>query len=212
MTPRRILLPGWKVKAIRKGATQLRVVIKDSFYDLNSIPQNCMNGFVGMEDGCAVWEVQQTVDSTHRFKIRCPYPVGSRLWVPETWACPNDYDGQVLLDGVSTLYKAGSPVEPRGWRSPVTMPRERSRILIQVTDVRVQQVCDTSESDSEAEGMVLRGRYWDGCLHPVKGVPRAQPNARYAFSDFWDSTHPKPEEKWAANPWVFVIEFKDLTL
>lgn len=28
------------------------------------------------------------------------------------------------------------------------------------------------------------------------------------YIEFWDSTHKKPEEKWEADPWVFVYEFE----
>lgn len=41
------------------------------------------------------------------------------------------------------------------WRSPVTMPREASRLLLELTDVRVERLQEISASDVKAEGVVF---------------------------------------------------------
>lgn len=204
MNPRRILLRKWKVDAIHKGATQLRVPIKDRFLDVNAVPQDCMNGFSRLEDGYAVWDLQDRVDSSYEYKVRCPYPVGSRLWVPETWqhedmCCDDHRCGQP-----SHIYYKATEVAPETfarWRPASQMPEWASRILIEVTDVRCQQVQGISTLDMLAE---LGWSQSEGtCTQEFDTEGRV-------WRSSWDSTHSKPEEKWAANPWAWPLTFETL--
>ncbi|EEC3119720.1 hypothetical protein LK837_004922 [Salmonella enterica] len=82
------------------------------------------------------------------------------------------------------------------------MPRWASRILLEITDVRVERLNDISQSDAIAEGAPPS--------HP--SIDRV--SQEYGFPDFsrswfgqtWQNIY--GEEAWAANPWVWVIEFK----
>jgi hypothetical protein len=136
----------------------------------------------------------------------CPYGVpGDRLWVKETWAivCAgevqrlpafeyekvNTKDLSAYLDPECDLvYRADVHNDIRGWRPPRYMPKWASRILLEITGVRVERVQDIGEADAKAEG----------CMG---GLP--------VFSHLWDSIHKGKEgREWEANPWVWVIEFK----
>ena len=82
------------------------------------------------------------------------------------------------------------------------MPRIASRIMLEITAVRVEQLQDISADDVIAEGI---GSYTlaRGCL----ATPPADP--RWKFIDLWDSINGK-KAPWASNPWVWVIEFAAL--
>ncbi|CDK64131.1 Phage-related protein [Morganella morganii IS15] len=84
------------------------------------------------------------------------------------------------------------------------MPRWASRILLEITGVRVERLQDISQADAIAEGAPPS--------HPsIDAVSR-----EYGFPDFprsWFGQtwwHIYGKENWQANPWVWVIEFKQI--
>ena len=147
---------------------------------------------------------------------RCPYGLpGDRLWVRETWYCDHfeiisgpylkpvglDVDEArecgVLVyaaDGL-TPYEAEQP----DWKPSIHMPRWASRILLEITHVRVERLQDITRSDIRAEGLQCP---------PELASDDVSPNHRdwypAAFRDLWNSTG----GDWDANPWVWVVEFK----
>ncbi|WP_455826569.1 hypothetical protein [Pseudomonas graminis] len=149
----------------------------------------------------------------------CPYgKPGDRLWVRETWYCdhfevmrgpylkPDDLDiGEALDDGTLvyaadglTPYEADQPI----WRPSIHMPRWASRILLEVTKVRVERLQDISRADIRAEGLQC----------PLElASDDVSPNYRdwypAAWRELWESTG----GNWEANPWVWVVEFKRVT-
>jgi hypothetical protein len=138
----------------------------------------------------------------------CPFgQVGDRLWVRETWA----EAGASAPD--LTLYRANYPAHvPAGyenvpaaeeirWRPSIHMPRWASRILLEITAVRVEQLNDISQEDAQAEGMELTGwrpTYSD----PDSGGECMTPYDN--FAELWDSIY----QNWSANPWVWAISFR----
>lgn len=115
---------------------------------------------------------------------RPPYLLGDLLYVRETWCQPAAH---------TFWYKADSTVQNIKWRPSIHMPREAARILLRVTDVRVERLQDITDEQAEKEGC---NDYTSTAL---------------GFFDVWDSTI-KPKDRdlygWAANPWVWVIEFE----
>lgn len=66
-------------------------------------------------------------------KNQCPHPIGSTLWVRETWYY-DSFSGH-------RAYKASIPNwEAPRWKSPFTMPRWASRLSVTVKSVAVEQV------------------------------------------------------------------------
>lgn len=97
----------------------------------------------------------------------CPYGRrGDRLWVRETWYCdhfevmrgpylkPDDLDiGEALDDGTLVYAADGlTPYEQEQptWKPSIHMPRWVSRILLEITDVRVERLQDISEEQAKA--------------------------------------------------------------
>lgn len=83
----------------------------------------------------------------------------------------------------------------RSWRSPRFMPRWASRLLLEVTEVRVQRLHEISEEDARAEGVEL---------HPE---PSATTPYRSAFIRGWEELNGE-RAPWASNPWVHAVSFK----
>ncbi|HAC6396371.1 hypothetical protein [Salmonella enterica] len=142
----------------------------------------------------------------------CPFgAVGDRIWVRETWA----EAGASAPD--LTLYRANYPehVPPQYenvptvtsicWTPSIFMPRWASRILLEITDVRVERLNSISQEDARAEGIIDGGCLNCGEPEPC-GCANPEPDATDAFAYLWQSIY--GQENWNANPWVWVIEFK----
>lgn len=152
----------------------------------------------------------------------CPYgKIGDRLWVRETFQgplleseeqedefrhSPDIYKkpGFCAYRATDTLDAIDSDGRELGWRPSIFMPRWASRILLEVTGVRVEKLRDISESDAKAEGArsadPATGR--ECILDPSIG------SYRLHYRDIWEYIN--GPGAWDANPWVWVIEFKVL--
>lgn len=90
------------------------------------------------------------------------------------------------------------------WKPSIHMPRAASRILLEITDVRVERLNAINEHDAQAEGVAkLRGGFWK---HYQPGWTQHQLSARGSFVTLWKSIY--SDESWNSNPWVWVIKFK----
>ena len=123
-------------------------------------------------------------------------------------ATRND-DGRWNYDGTVIAYRATSNIvfcdgdgfrtEKSLWRPSIQKKRERSRITLEISHIRVERLQDISEADAYLEGVSLyesNFHHYD-CADPY----------RYHFSMLWDSIN-SGDRSWLANPWVWVIEFK----
>lgn len=139
----------------------------------------------------------------------CPYgQPGDRIWVRETYRVHGK-----ATDVATLVYRASvrnswteqthrvpvdvcnKPVSEK--RTPsIHMPRWASRILLEITDVRVERLHDMSEADAKAEG-ATPATYK---ITPPEAVYRV------GFGDIWRSIY--GQDNWLSNPWVWVIEFK----
>jgi hypothetical protein len=164
---------------------------------------------------------------TGQILARCPYgQPGDRLWVRETFAtlCPGSYEGEkpransgqdVRYAATDRLASASADIRGYTWRPSIFMPRWASRILLEVTAVRVERVQGISEEDARDEGSEAK-RWNDLKQCPISligGVGSALPSSpryRYGFYELWDSINARRGFGWDANPWVWVVEFRRL--
>ena len=72
-----------------------------------------------------------------------------------------------------------------------------SRITLEITDIRVERVKDIELEDIRHEGLVFSPEC-DGSI------------MRTQFKNLWDSIYEKKGSGWDENPWVWVIEFKQI--
>lgn len=127
---------------------------------------------------------------------------GDRIWVRETW---NKYGGLLTYradhDWIDDMRK--ETVCTAKWVPSIHMPRWASRILLEITDVRVERLNSISQEDAQAEGLELTGwrpTYSDQDSGGEVMTPYDN------FAELWSSIY--GDESWQANPWVWVIEFK----
>ncbi len=144
--------------------------------------------------------------------IGCPYgQAGDRLWVREAHrfitekGTPNDF-GVVFKDGCINFFRDNAgvmnyPVEDR-WRPSIFMPRWASRILLEITEVRVQRVREISEQGATAEGINEESPLFNAY------EPHYDLHRKDAFCRLWGSINAK--HPWGSNPWVWVVSFRKL--
>jgi len=151
----------------------------------------------------AIWH------QTTGFCISAPHQSGDRLWVRETCRAEELCDGR---DGVRYLaddawlpieniaqasdawltlyhYRTGT-TEKRGQTVPqIHMPRWAARLILTVTEVRVERLDQITEQDAIAEGM--------DCDEPVA-----------SFIMLWNNLNASRGFPWSSNPFVCVVTFR----
>ena len=207
---RPILFSGPMVRAILEGCkTQTRRIIK-------SQPQF----FPSAAGGSWGW---------YQGKPPCPFgEPGNRLWVREKCRVASNTSGKNAWH--SFEYAAGGPSPIRDgeipgkwfpsksfnadgslrWQPSIHMPRWASRITLEITGVRVERLQDISEEDARAEGVsIAKSEDGSSGYGDTEGLGRfPQYSLRWGFKHLWESIN--SEGSWAANPWVWVVEFKRL--
>lgn len=131
--------------------------------------------------------------------IHCPYgKIGDRLWVRETFRlfdsdeCPHSDFPCGCPSWGTPLYRASHDcLDGEKWTPSIHMPRSASRILLEITNVHVEQLQDISESD---------------CLKEGVGSPILRDCKKPKFMQLWESIN--GADSWTVNPWVWVVEFK----
>ena len=114
---------------------------------------------------------------------------GDRLWVRETF-CYHD-------DLARYLYKADGVTGVK-WKPSIFMPRIASRIMLEITGIRVERLQDISEEDAIAEGV-------DGENEAAKIGAEWYEKPKRAYRRLWKSIN--GTGSWDLNPFVWVIEF-----
>ncbi len=185
----------------------------------------------------AIW---QEDDGTCYETIKCRYgEPGDQLWVRETWAQGQD----LLSDYPSWLYRADLSARLHGydkpgsildtfswdwdsvkWKPNIFMPRDASRILLEVVDIHYEPLQDISEEDALLEGVeplfsqeeINTPRYhhelnlnpmpFKNYLWPKYEQYSSCKTAKESFVTLWDSINGVGAFK--KNPVVTVLEFE----
>ena len=93
------------------------------------------------------------------------------------------------------------------------LPRWASRLLLRIKSVRIEPLRAITEADARAEG--LTAEPCDHARRTCEEVGCCGSTARGEFSYLWKLLYPDQEpgtdhywKTWAANPWVWVVEFR----
>ena len=205
---RPILFSAPMVRAILEGRkTVTRRVVK---------PAKCRDAGVQL----APCEIAGEVNRKRDFRL-CPYgQPGDRLWVRETFAQVGHVDPgyltyratypRCLLAAHPDLENVPEDIRTVGerWRPSIHMPRCLSRILLEVTGVRVERLQDISDSGASNQCTA------EGVFHA--GMPFAQYNEwkaagfrsaeKLMFKQLWESIN--GAGSWDVNP----VSYTHLTL
>lgn len=124
----------------------------------------------------------------------CPFgAVGDLIWVRETHHLDQyGYTYKADRDWIKDMRENGAFGCDEKWTPSMHMKRCASRILLEITNVRVERLNDISEEDAKAEGAPT-----ECCVIGDKHF--------LGFRSLWKSIY--GEESWQVNPWVWVIEF-----
>ena len=227
MKERPILFSAPMVRAILDGTkTQTRRVVKPQ------PPAVFCEGDVAAITNGTHWTISKLPDRKVWHPdphpgILCPYgQPGDRLWVRETFADLHGTGIEHRPDPAGPLkryaFAADHPPGSHGdearkefgvkWKPSIHMPRAASRITLEITGVRVERLQDISEADAIAEGIKRVGgptscTPWKNCgLNP--GDPHVMNCASpiNSYATLWESIN--GPDGWAANPWVWVIEWE----
>ena len=192
MKDKSILFSGPMIRAIlNENKTMTRRVMKPQ-YDVVS----CFDGRF-----CSAIRTEDDVEMGD--EIKCPYEVGQKLWVRETWW---------FNEGLP-VYRADAPPEiekDTGWWKPsIFMPRKYSRITLEVTDIRAERLQEITEEDCWAEGIkkevcldcdALSLMHLNDEEHYYNPIPK--------YRKLWDKLNAKRGFGWDTSPWVWVVSFK----
>lgn len=211
----RAILSGQKTQTRR--IMKVQPVLNGSFYEVygagwskgvksvpvvngHSLSNNCPFGAVGdriwvretwaalgNEDGCSIdWNENLVKEGgaagARIYRASCEQKEGDY----GLWSIPDDAEWKPHTDNMK--YEGI-------WVPSIHMPRWASRILLEITNVRVERLNDISEEDARSEGVT-----------PTPLPAEKLVGGKLAFAELWASIY--GYENWQANPWVWVIEFK----
>jgi len=205
MKERPIIFSTEMVRAILDGRkTQARRVIKKWTNNPDLLAQ-CPYGQIGDR----LW-------GRETFCIESDYEYGSTPAELEQWAKdrPIKIEGDDIEGHYNLIphYRATEP-EPNIvpydrigdsdktiWSPAIFMPRWASRILLEITDIRVERLWDIRNNK--------QNWYAEGYCKPFEGTITWAMKADQWFAKLWDSINAKRGYSWDSNPWVWVIEFR----
>jgi hypothetical protein len=182
------------VQAILEGRkTQTRRLIKDK---LQPVRVEVISGRRLVKP--SGWPLMNVDEFTERL---CPYgKPGDQIWCRETWRGIKQDFGPERIE-----YKATETINLTDkWRPSIFMPKEAARIWLKVESVRVERLQDIPYPDIEKEGISLdQLKGCDPCLP-------ASIHLHHEFKKLWERIN--GTDSWQANPWVWVVSFKVLSI
>lgn len=138
--------------------------------------------------------------------IPCPHGrPGERLWVRESWQKSGLGWGNDLPVG-KIHYRATDDGEWKPywgkWKPSIHMPRWASRLVLEITEVRVERIQSISDADILAEGIA-----------EYAAALKLQGGPRLAWIHLWEAINGKRDGGrygWHRNPWAWALTFRVL--
>ena len=151
--------------------------------------------------------------------VRCPYgQVGDRIWGRETFWTPGEIPNPPLIDTgdyikspngwAAVVYRADGDYDDGAWKPSIFMPRWACRFVAEIVSERVGRVLPISDEDIQAEG-VQPIMVDSGGVTPW-GEPIEVENYIDPWIERWDTINTKPGRTSEDNPWVWIIEYRQV--
>lgn len=153
--------------------------------------------------------------------FNCPHGIpGDRLWVKETtiiapahWNdgsdsnCVDKEGCKRIVQYIATEPNTDGADDYKLKKTPsIFMPRWASRILLEITNVRVERLNDISEEDAISEGCFKFPFRDDHAYTFYENDKSGHATHTGAYRKLWESINGKGS--WDINPWVWCINFK----
>lgn len=99
-------------------------------------------------------------------------------------------------------------IKKMGWykRPSIFMPKEASRLFLEITDIKIEGIWDISYSDCMKEGIEIGTTIIGPHYHIGNEEKFRARSSRRVFIELWKSIN--GAESYDKSPWVFAIEFK----
>jgi len=120
--------------------------------------------------------------------FHAPYQVGQKIFVKESFL----YGAKGRI-GFADFKLIGYYSSDWQKKPAQHMKQEHSRLTLQIKSIGVERLQDITLGDVIKEGTSIIGG-WD-----------SEDIVFDRFQEAWNATHKKPEEKFEANPWVWVV-------
>ena len=142
----------------------------------------------------------------HNCIAACPYGlVGDLLWVRETWQEVPSVDGGYVIYGADYSPEEYKNLQP--WKPSIHQFRKDSRILLEITGVKVERLNQISNDDILREG--IRSESCNICVHAGGSGCNSCFSVLKPFRELWDSINGlMPGKSWDDNPYVWAVSFK----
>ena len=137
------------------------------------------------------------IGDSHSIYLKCPYQVGQKIFCKETFCLVDDeeHGGKKWIDYRATPeYESSHPAgwdndpshpDALKWKPAQHMKQEHSRLTLLIKEIKVERLGDISNEDCRSEGA-----------------------DQWFFICNWNATHKKPEEKFEASPFCWVVSFE----
>ena len=145
--------------------------------------------------------------------IKCPYEIGMKLWVRETWQFIPEGDKEFRVcyaaDGTFQDCKRPDGWNPflynyERWRPSIFMPKAAARIFLTVKDIKIERLQDITEEDAWNEGVrISKSIEWKDLIPGLRTM-----NRNLLFVNLWNHINAKRGFLYELNPWVWKIEFE----
>jgi len=130
------------------------------------------------------------------YRVYPRFKIGEQVYIKESF-CKVCYENDGIAD-VCFKEDMITPCSKAVWKSPLFLPADLARTVVEITDIRAQRVQEITRDDIRAEGIIL----------PVS--PRFTPGTfselHQEFAFLWDSIH--GEGAWERNDFIWAFGFK----
>jgi hypothetical protein len=139
---------------------------------------------------------------------KAPYQVGQKIFCKESFG--------LAYSLTEIFYKANfneESAERIFWKPAQHMKQEHSRLTLQIKEIRVERLRSIREEDCLKEWIDIDTDYANLCVNIESqgGYENSLVDGsaiKTIFAKAWNATHKKPEEKFEANPFCWVISME----